>query len=74
MGGRNVGTVAGLVAAGFGISIVTEHALQLCHRPGLVAIPVNAPRAMRPVTMIRRRGRSLSVAANAMWDQLKKKR
>ena len=67
----NFGTVAGLVAAGFGISIVPEHAIQLCHRPGLVAIPVNSPKAVRPVTMIRRRGRSLSVAADAMWEQLK---
>lgn len=70
----NFGSVAGLVAAGFGISIVPEHAIQLCHRPGLVAIPVNAPKAVRPVSMIRRRDRSPSVAANALWEQLKKKR
>lgn len=70
----NFGSVAGLVAAGFGISIVPEHAIQLCNRPGLVAIPVNAPKAVRPVSMIRRRGRSLSVAANALWEQLRKTR
>lgn len=70
----NFGSVAGLVAAGFGISIVPEHAIQLCHRPGLVAIPVNAPKAVRPVSIIRRRGRSLSAAANEMWVQLKVKR
>ena len=68
----NFGTVAGLVAAGFGISIVPEHAVQLCHRPGLVAIPLQSPKAVRPVTMIRRKGRSLSVAADAMWKQLKR--
>ena len=66
----NFGSVAGLVAAGFGISIVPEHAVQLCHRPGLVAIPLQSPQAVRPVTMIRRRGRSLSVAAAAFWAQL----
>jgi LysR family carnitine catabolism transcriptional activator len=70
----NFGSVAGLVAAGFGISIIPEHAIQLCHRPGLAAIPLNAPKAVRPVSMIRRRDRSLSVAANALWEQLKKKR
>ena len=67
----NFGSVAGLVAAGFGISIVPEHAIRLCHRPGLVAIPLGAPKAVRPVNIIRRRSRSLSVAADAMWQQLK---
>ncbi len=66
----NFGTVAGLVAAGFGISIVPEHAVRLCHRPGLVAIPLQSPKAVRPVTMLRRKGRSLSVAAAALWSQL----
>ncbi len=67
----NFGSVAGLVAAGFGISIVPEHAIQLCHRPGLVAIPLQTPKAVRPITMIRRKGRSLSVAAQTMWNQMK---
>ena len=67
----NFGTLAGLVAAGFGIGIVPEQARQLCTRPGLTTIPVNAPKAVRPISMIRRRGRSLSVAADAMWEQLK---
>ena len=66
----NFGSVAGLVAAGFGISIVPEHAVQLCHRPGLVAIALQSPKAVRPVVMMRRRGRSLSVAAAAFWKQL----
>ena len=66
----NFGSVAGLVAAGFGISIVPEHAVRLCHRQGLVAIPLQSPKAVRPVTMIRRKGRSLSVAAAAFWTQL----
>lgn len=65
------GCAAGLVAAGFGISIVPKHAIQLCHRPGLVAIPLSSPKAVRPVVMMRRRERSLSVAAAEMWEQLK---
>lgn len=69
----NFGSVGGLVAAGFGISIVPEHAVQLCRRPGLVAIPIHAPTAVRPVGMFRRRGRSLSVAAAAMWLHLQRK-
>lgn len=66
----NFGTVAGLVAAGFGISIVPEHAVRLCHRPGLVSRPLQSPKAVRPVIMLRRSGRSLSVAASALWSQL----
>ena len=66
----NFGTVAGLVAAGFGISIVPEHAVRLCHRPGLVSIPVQSSKAVRPVIMMRRKGRSMSVAASALWAQL----
>ncbi len=70
----NFGTLAGLVAAGFGIGIVPEQARQLCTRPGLTTIHVNAPKAVRPISMIRRRGRSLSVAADALWGQLKAER
>ncbi|MBN9427069.1 MAG: LysR family transcriptional regulator [Burkholderiales bacterium] len=68
----NFGTLAGLVAAGFGLGIVPEHALELCRRPGIVGVPINANRATRPVYMIRRRGRSLSAAAQAMWEQIAK--
>ena len=67
----NFGSAAGLVAAGFGITIVPQHAIQLCHRPGLVAIALQSPKAQRPITMIRRKGRSLSVAAQAMWEKMK---
>ena len=70
----NFGSVAGLVAAGFGISIVPEHAVRLCHRQGLVAIPLQSPKAVRPVIMSRRTGLSMSVAASAFWGLLEKGR
>ena len=70
----NFGSVAGLVAAGFGISIVPEHAVRLCHRQGLVAIPLQSPKAVRPVIMTRRKGHSMSVAASAFWSQLEKRK
>lgn len=66
----NFGTVAGLVGAGFGISIVPEHAVRLCHREGLVSVPLQSAKAVRPVVMIRRKGHSMSVAALAFWNQL----
>lgn len=65
-----LGTLAGLVAAGFGISVVPQFALQLCRRPGVVAVPLSAANASRPIYVVRRRGRSLSVAAGAFFDML----
>ena len=63
-------TLAGLVANGFGISVVPQFAVRLCQRPGLETVPVSDRKAQRPVYMVRRRQRSLSVAAKAMWEQL----
>ena len=64
------GTLAGLVENGFGISVVPELALQLGSRPGLVAIPIADRKAVRQVFMVKRRQRSLSIAAAAMWERL----
>ncbi len=64
------GTLAGLISHGFGISIVPQHAVPLCSRPGLVARPVNARKALRPIYAVKRRDRSLSVSAQAMWEHL----
>jgi DNA-binding transcriptional LysR family regulator len=67
---NQLGTLGGLVAHGFGISIVPEFALQLCTRPGVAAVALNARNATRPIYLVRRRQRSLSVAAAALWDVL----
>jgi LysR family carnitine catabolism transcriptional activator len=67
---NQLGTLGGLVAHGFGISIVPEFALQLCTRPGVAAVALNARNATRPIYLVRRRQRSLSVAASALWDVL----
>jgi DNA-binding transcriptional LysR family regulator len=64
------GTLAGLVEQGFGISVVPALALALCRREALVAIPLADRRAVRPLYMVKRRHRSLSVAAAAMWERL----
>jgi len=61
-------TVAGLVSSGFGISVVPQFALPLCQRPGLSVIPLNDKRLIRPLFIVKRRGRSLSVAAQALWE------
>jgi DNA-binding transcriptional LysR family regulator len=65
-----LGTLGGLVAQGFGISIVPQFALTLCLRPGVVAVPVQDKRAMRPIYLIKRKHHSLSVAAQSFYDIL----
>lgn len=64
------GTLAGLVACSFGISVVPQFSVRLCERPELVAVPVSDRKALRPIYMVKRRHRSLSIAAAAMWEQL----
>lgn len=69
---NQLGTLGGLVANGFGIALVPKSAMQLCQREGVVGIPIAEPGATRPVYLVRRRDRSLSVAAAALWEQLSK--
>jgi DNA-binding transcriptional LysR family regulator len=64
------GTLAGLVANDFGVSIVPQFAVQLCKLPGLVAVPISDRQAVRPIYMLKRKNRSLSAAAEAMWLKL----
>jgi DNA-binding transcriptional LysR family regulator len=64
------GTLAGLVSNGFGVSIVPYFAVHLCKLPGLVAIPIQDRTAVRPIYMLKRKNRSLSAAAEAMWLKL----
>jgi DNA-binding transcriptional LysR family regulator len=64
------GTLASLVEAGFGISIVPRFALPLCERPGLTHARVVARDAFRPLYLVKRRGRSLSGPAQALWQRI----
>lgn len=66
----HLATLAGLIDAGFGISIVPQLALLLCLRPGVVAVPLDEAAALRPIYRVKRRNRSLSAAAQALWDGL----
>jgi DNA-binding transcriptional LysR family regulator len=65
-----LGTLAGLVAHGFGISLVPRSALQLCQRDALKAVPLEAAQASRSIYLVRSRHRSLSMAAAALWALL----
>ena len=60
-------TVFGLVQAGVGVSVLPWLALPLPAGSSLVARPL-VPRAERTVELVRRRDRSLSPAADAVWN------
>lgn len=59
-------TVYGLVEAGIGVSVLPWLALPLPAGASLLARPL-VPRAERTVALVRRRDRSLSPAAEAVW-------
>jgi LysR family carnitine catabolism transcriptional activator len=65
---EHLATVAGLIAAGLGVSLVPEFTLFQFRHPDLVAVPVDAPELVRPILIVTRKGRSLSVAAQAMLE------
>jgi LysR family transcriptional regulator, carnitine catabolism transcriptional activator len=67
---EQLSTVAGMVRAGLGITVVP--ALTLFHfgHPDLVTRPLSAPGLKREIFVIRRRDRSLSSAAQALLDFL----
>jgi DNA-binding transcriptional LysR family regulator len=63
-------TVFGLVEAGVGVSVLPWLALPLPAGASLVARPL-VPRAERTVELVRRRDRSLSPAAEAVWGLIR---
>ncbi|MCY0386417.1 LysR substrate-binding domain-containing protein [Robbsia sp. Bb-Pol-6] len=60
-------TVFGLVEAGVGLSVLPSLSLPLPADASLVAIPL-VPRGERTIARVRRRARSLSPAADAVWS------
>lgn len=65
-----LGTLSGLIAHGFGISLVPQFALSLCKHPEVVAVPVADRKAFRPLYLVRMRQHSLSMAAQTFYDLL----
>ncbi|MEX3915323.1 LysR substrate-binding domain-containing protein [Paraburkholderia sp. BR10872] len=63
-------TVFGLVEAGVGISVLPWLALPMPAGAPLLARPL-VPRAQRTVELVRRRDRSLSPAAEAVWSLIR---
>jgi DNA-binding transcriptional LysR family regulator len=67
---RHVMTVVSLVEAGLGIAAVPELAMPPGEHPTLVSIPLVEPAVTRTVGLIRRRGRTLSPAAQHLYDMI----
>ncbi|RDH99611.1 DNA-binding transcriptional LysR family regulator [Caldimonas thermodepolymerans] len=63
-------TVAGMVRAGLGISVVPALTLFHFEHPQLATRPLPLRGLKRQIFLVRRRDRSLSVAAQAMYEQL----
>lgn len=59
-------TVAAMVEAGFGITIIPSLSLHQFARPTLGFRVLNLPKLSRPIYLIRRKGRTLSAAASAL--------
>lgn len=63
-------TMVGMVEAGLGIAVVPALTLFQFRVPTLVVTPLTTPVISRPIYVVRRRGRSLSAAAQALYDQI----
>jgi DNA-binding transcriptional LysR family regulator len=65
---QHVTTMLGLVEAGLGVAAVPSMAMPAPDHPLLVSVPLIDPVVTRKVGLIRRRGRSLSPAAQQLYD------
>ena len=65
---QNVATTFGLVEAGLGVAAVPSMAMPRPDHPLLVSVPLVDPVVTRRVGLIRRRGRSLSPAAQQLYE------
>ncbi len=65
---QHVTTVLGLVEAGLGVAAVPAMAMPGADHPLLASVPLTDPEVTRKMGLIRRRGRSLSPAAQQLYD------
>lgn len=71
---EQLATVMGLVHAGLGISVVPALSLFHFDKPGLLTRPLPLPGLERHIYMVRKRERSLSVAAQALYSLMQELR
>ena len=65
---QHVTTMLGLVEAGLGVAAVPKMAMPAAGHPLLVGVPLIDPVVTRRVGLIRRQGRSLSPAAQQLYE------
>lgn len=70
---EHLATVAGLVKQGLGISVVPELTLFQFRQLDLAAVPLHADNLVRPILIVRRKDKSLSVASQAMLELIEKR-
>lgn len=68
---RHVSTLVAFVEAGLGVAAVPRLSMPRKRHPALVSIPIVEPEVTRTVGLIKRRGRSLSPAAEQLYDMLR---
>ncbi len=71
---EHLATATGLVRAGLGISVVPAMTLFHFGGPDLRIVPLAGKALTRPLYLVRRKGRTLSVAAQALYDLLREHR
>jgi len=71
---EQLATVMGMVRAGLGISVVPTLTLFHFDQPGLVTRPLALPGLTRQIYLVRRRERSLSAAAQALYSLVMQRR
>jgi DNA-binding transcriptional LysR family regulator len=67
---KHVTTLLGLVEAGLGVAALPSLAMPDKNHPTLVSIPLGDPVITRQMGLVKRRGRSLSPAAQQLYDLL----
>lgn len=67
---EHLATVTGLVRAGLGVSVVPAMTLFHFRSDDLRVVPLAGRALTRPLYLVRRKGRSLSVAAQALYELL----
>jgi DNA-binding transcriptional LysR family regulator len=68
---RHVSTLVAFVEAGLGVAAVPRLSMPRTGHAALVSVPIVEPEVTRTVGLIKRRGRSLSPAAEHLYDMLR---
>jgi LysR family carnitine catabolism transcriptional activator len=67
---EHLASVAGLIEHGMGVSLVPELTLFQFRHLNLIAIPLEKSDVKRPIYIVKRKDRQLSIAAQGMFDMI----